>query len=259
MKKRILGGFIVVFVLLISLMLGSKVFALTISVCGILGLRELIDLKYKKRKITFVKVISYILLVLNLLNNIFYQLDIKCLFVLSLLLIIIPIIFYNDKDKYSINDSFYFLVSIYLIGFAFNNIITLCDSNVIKCIYIFIISFMTDTYAYIGGMLIGSHKFTSISPNKTVEGSLTGLVMGSIIASLYYYCLIGDTSFINIIVVSFILSLLSEMGDLVFSFIKREYKIKDYSNLIPGHGGILDRFDSIIFVSLGLFLMSIIL
>ena len=114
---------------------------------------------------------------------------------------------------------------------------------------------ITDTYGYISGMLIGKHHFTDISPKKTIEGCLIGGVMGVFIGSVYYYSLVGDLSLIKTIIMSIVLVFLSEMGDLVFSSIKRYFDKKDYSNIIPGHGGILDRFDSVIFVSLGMLIM----
>ena len=79
--------------------------------------------------------------------------------------------------------------------------------------------------------------------------------MGVFVGSVFYFALIKDLNIISIVVLSFVLTVLSEIGDLVFSSIKRSFGKKDYSNLIPGHGGILDRFDSVIFVSLGMALM----
>ena len=75
--------------------------------------------------------------------------------------------------------------------------------------------------------------------------------MGTLIGSVYYNLAIGGLNIVSIIIICLVLTILSEIGDLVMSSIKRYYNKKDYSNIIPGHGGILDRFDSIIFVSLG--------
>ena len=104
-------------------------------------------------------------------------------------------------------------------------------------------------------MLIGKHRFTDISPKKTIEGCLIGGIMGSFIGSMFYYSLVGDLSIIKTIIMSIVLVFLSETGDLIFSSIKRYFGKKDYSNIIPGHGGILDRFDSVVFVSLGMLIM----
>ena len=255
MKKRLIGAFIVLAVLITSLILGNNVFAIVISIIALLGLKELIDIKFKNRNIIFIKVLTYILLGLFMFNNLVLKFDNKIVICASLILLILPIIFYDDKDKYNINDSLYLFGIIFFLGYAFLNIIDIRNISIVKCIYIFVIAFITDTYAYISGMLIGKHRFTDISPKKTIEGCLIGGIMGSFIGSMFYYSLVSDLSLIKTIVMSLVLVFLSETGYLAFSSIKRYFGKKDYSNIIPGHGGILDRFDSVVFVSLGILIM----
>lgn len=255
MKKRLVGAVIVLTVLAIGLYFGGCVFAIICACSSALGLKELIDIKYKRRSINFIKIMSYIVLLLSVFNNTFYTINDSSILIFSLLVFIIPIIFYNNKDKYSIIDAFYFIGINILISMAFSNIINMRNDDIYKCIYIFVIAFITDTYAYIGGMLIGKTHFTDISPKKTIEGSVIGTIMGTFIGSMYYICFIENFSTYKIIILSFVLTILSEIGDLTFSSIKRYFGRKDYSNIIPGHGGILDRFDSVIFVSLGMMLL----
>lgn len=119
--------------------------------------------------------------------------------------------------------------------------------------YILISAWGTDTFAYFTGMKFGKHKLTKISPKKSIEGSVGGTV-GAVVIALIYTALVNqyvnlDFSYIFIAIVTLILSILSQLGDLSASSIKREMDIKDYGNLLPGHGGILDRIDSIIFVA----------
>ena len=119
-------------------------------------------------------------------------------------------------------------------------------------IYLLLITVFTDTFAYITGSYIGKTKLApSISPNKTMEGLVGGLLMGTFVPTVFYVTVINPSiSLVVIVFITLFLSLVGQLGDLVFSSIKRTYNVKDFSNLIPGHGGILDRFDSLIFVVL---------
>ena len=119
-------------------------------------------------------------------------------------------------------------------------------------VYLLSITITSDTFAYITGKLIGKHKLlVSISPNKTLEGLIGGVLMGTFIGTMFFITVISPTiSIFKITGITLFLCMVGNMGDLLFSAVKRTYDIKDFSNIVPGHGGILDRIDSIIFVML---------
>ena len=131
MKKRLIGAFIVLSVLITSLILGDNVFAIVISIIALLGLKELIDIKYKNRNIIFIKILTYILLGLFMFNNLVLKFDNKIVICASLILLILPIIFYDDKDKYNINDSLYLFGIIFFLGYAFLNIIDIRNISIV--------------------------------------------------------------------------------------------------------------------------------
>ena len=118
-----------------------------------------------------------------------------------------------------------------------------------------IVTVLTDTFAYLTGMAIGKHKFTKISPNKTIEGAIGGILGSALLGALYTYIMFyrinKDINFscLRVGIACGIGAIISMIGDLTASAIKRDYKVKDYGNIIPGHGGILDRFDSVIFTA----------
>ena len=260
MKQRTISGMVLLLILLGSLIIDVRIFSLVVLIVAIKGFNEFFNIKYDgKNDYLVIKVLGIINLVLLLLNNIFYKIDVMAVVAFSILSLTIPIIFYKNNKVYSIVDALYSLGIVYFLGLAFGNIIYLSNVNLALCIFIFIIAFISDTYAYIGGSLIGKHKFTDISPNKTIEGVIIGVVMSTLIGSMYYFNVISNLTIAQTLLLCLFLTVLSIMGDLLFSSVKRNFDVKDFSNLIPGHGGILDRFDSIIYVSLGLYLiMSII-
>ena len=130
---------------------------------------------------------------------------------------------------------------------------------------LFIISWITDSCAYIVGSFIGKHKLIpEISPKKTVEGAVGGVVF-AIAGSMLYGLVVSlidsgveSVNYIALMIFGLVLSVVSQIGDLVASLLKREHGIKDYGKVFPGHGGIMDRFDSILAVSTILLILCMI-
>ena len=119
--------------------------------------------------------------------------------------------------------------------------------------YIFTSAWGSDTFAYLIGKKFGKHKLTPISPKKTVEGAIGGIV-GALLFSLIYTIGMNNLmnlsiNYLHIAIVTFVLAIIGEIGDLAASGIKRYCGIKDFSDLLPGHGGMLDRIDSLLLIT----------
>lgn len=119
--------------------------------------------------------------------------------------------------------------------------------------YIMLVAWGTDIFAYLTGKYFGKHRFSSVSPKKTIEGCVGGTLAAVIICLLYTYgintFLDLNINMINIGIASVILSIAGQIGDFAASVIKRNFEVKDYGNLFPGHGGMLDRIDSMMLIA----------
>ena len=117
-------------------------------------------------------------------------------------------------------------------------------------VYLLICIWSCDTFAYFIGASLGKHKLSpSVSPKKTVEGFIGGILGAVAVAFVFYYRFFKSAELEHLLVISIFVSLIGQIGDLTESLFKRDAEIKDSSQIIPGHGGILDRFDSLLFVS----------
>lgn len=266
MKTRVISAAVIFLILVPIFIAGGTIFDITIWLIGLLGLKEFLDIKETKKQIpASIKLISYILFTLIVLisiaeNDFVYSMDYRLITGLFVSLLL-PVTLYHENGIYSVNDAFYLIGGIFFLGVSFHLLTVLRSMGLTYLIYLFVITVITDTYAYFGGLLIGRNKLIeAVSPKKTIEGMIIGTIFGVLFGVTYYHVVIDSTLSLSIVTsMTLFLSILGQFGDLVFSSIKRYFGKKDFSNLIPGHGGILDRFDSIIFVVLGfMFFLTII-
>jgi phosphatidate cytidylyltransferase len=258
MKTRTISAILMLSVFIPVLYLGGIWFDIAVFILALLSLKEFIDMKETKKRLPlFVKLISYLFMTLLIATNIMsenanLEIDFRILSAFFLTFLI-PTVLYHDRSKYSINDAYYLIGGIFFLSLSFVLLSIVRDVRLALIIYLFLITILTDTFAYLTGLLIGKHKMIeSVSPKKTWEGSIGGTLMGVFVSTVFYLTIIDpNINIIKIGLIGIFLSIIAQFGDLVFSSIKRYFGKKDFSNLIPGHGGILDRLDSIIFVLLG--------
>ena len=127
------------------------------------------------------------------------------------------------------------------------------DNGRILIWYAIFAAWGSDTFAYLIGCRFGKHKLSHISPKKSVEGAIAGVVAATIIVIIYTIVINNiynlEYSYLFVTISTIILSIIGQIGDFAASSIKRFVDVKDYSNLIPGHGGMLDRIDSLMFLA----------
>ena len=167
--------------------------------------------------------------------------------------------------KTTFKDVAYTFLGIFYIPFflMFLQLIRNLNNGKVLMGYVFVISWATDIFAYLIGRNFGKIKFSSISPKKTVEGCVSGII-GSIIITLVYTLIVNkalgvEYNYLYVAIITLILSVLSQVGDFAASIIKRFADTKDYGNIIPGHGGMLDRIDSLLFIAPFAYMMFILI
>ncbi|AIS52494.1 phosphatidate cytidylyltransferase CdsA [Thermoanaerobacter kivui] len=247
LKIRVISAIVGLPILFFVLIKGGAFLTAALIILSIIGLNEFYNAT-KQIGIRPVKIFGYLsVLVIYFLENKLWNFDILVIISMILLLLLLT------NRKYTIKDYALTLMGIIYIPVFFLYIekIREIPNGMYIVWFIFIVSWMTDTFAYFTGRFFGNHKLIpSISPKKTVEGAIGGII-GSIVGCVIFALLFpqSNVSLYLGVVIGLLGSLVAQIGDLVASAIKRNCYIKDFGKIIPGHGGILDRFDSILFVS----------
>lgn len=260
--KRIISGIILLAILATILIIGNTtVVNIAASIIAILSINEYFNLFKGKKNVD--KWIGNIFAILIAFIGIIPAEMLIFAFPISIMLLFAKVVITKMKTNFE-DVVFSSFGIIYIIGFIiFLPLLFATENGKFLIWYLAIASWGTDTFAYLVGMKFGKHKLTPISPKKSVEGSIGGIVGAVILAIVYTYFInkFGNLgiSYFAIMGIIIILSILSQIGDLAASSIKRYAGIKDFSNLIPGHGGMLDRIDSILFIApFAFFLLTLI-
>ncbi len=254
--KRILSGIIGFPIVALILIFGNiYVVDAFIAVVAMISIYEYLEsFKAKYKPVKWIAYLSCLLIAFLHIIPEEYLLNILALFVSAVIAILFMQVVFSGMKTGIIDIMITFFGICYIVfSLAFLSLLHGTENGKYLIWFILISAWGTDTFAYFVGSKFGKHKFTKISPKKSIEGCLGGTI-GAVIITLIYAFAINklasvEISYVYIALVGFILSILSQIGDLSASSIKRTMEIKDFGKLIPGHGGMLDRIDSIVFIA----------
>ncbi len=253
LKQRVITGIALVILLIAILALGTPFVEIAVALLGAVAVTELFNATQlgDNKKLLFVAVIGAVCLV-----------GAQCFgaYAFNPAMFIYIVVLFATYMSNMVTVEFKdiaktFFITIY-VSFMFGHIILVrnMDNGHLLIWLVLIGAFITDTAALFGGKFFGKHKLCPrLSPKKTVEGSISGIV-GCVAATLAFcaICRVGFGVYPNYIygaVIALGASIISQLGDLSASCIKRQFGIKDYGKIMPGHGGVMDRFDSLFFVA----------
>ena len=221
-------------------------FCLLVGIIGLLEFYKAFEKIGLKAENSFGMLGVVALYIINIVSN-----DEKGLLLWFFLVILGSLLYlFPSFEKRKPEEAFLMGFGIFYVGYFSFHIVLIDQTPYALLVWlVFFTAFGTDVCAYFAGYLFGKHKLCpSISPKKTVEGAIGG-VIGSVILSVVFITIFQPDLLLHGIVIGFLGSIISQFGDLTASIIKRKIGIKDYGDLIPGHGGVLDRFDSVLFTA----------
>ena len=258
---RLISGIVLVALSILFICIGGDLLLTVMLLLSLVGMYELYRI-FKVEK-NIVGIIGYI-------SNIAFYLDLKfhfCQDVMIIflgLLILLLAVFVFSYPKYHTNQIMATFFGVFYVGvmLSFLYQTRMLPQGQFIVWLIFLCSWGSDTSAYCAGMLFGKHKMSPIlSPKKTVEGAIGGVVGSMLFTAIYCFAIskilsIDDFVILPLVIIAGVGAVISMIGDLAASAIKRNFDVKDYGKLIPGHGGVLDRFDSMIITAPIIFFLA---
>lgn len=264
MKTRVISGAILAVLLVAFLLLGGYYLGavtLLISLVAYYELSKACRFHEEGKRVNCLEFIGYSAIVLYYVATIFTpnHSDVRMnnqYFILLIALILLEMMLYvftfpRFNVEQIVSSVFAVIYAPLMLSFIYKTREEL-DGGIFLAFLIFITSWISDTCAYFTGVAIGKHKLAPVlSPKKSIEGSIGGIVGAAVISGIYgwavsKYGMMQSGNVLVFVCIGAVGSIISQVGDLAASAIKRNHDIKDYGTLIPGHGGIMDRFDSVI-------------
>lgn len=250
---RLLSGIALVAVLLATGILGGNIlwgFCLAISLIGLYEFYKVFKIEKSLGMIGYGFAMVYYLALL------FYEGSVNGALFLAIELMLVAGVYVLKYPKYNTEQVFASIVGLLYLPMMLSYVyqIRIAEDGLYSLWLIFLCSWGCDTCAYCVGMLFGKRKLAPVlSPKKSIEGAVGGVAGAALLGAIYGFAVSGQVAIANAPVIFAIIcavgAVISQFGDLIASGIKRQHGIKDYGKLIPGHGGILDRFDSVIFTA----------
>lgn len=254
--KRVFSSLIGFPLVMIILILGNKyIIDLCLTFVAMISINEYFSAISKKAKP--VKWLGYLsclsISLIHIIPQQFLMLGGMITIPLLLLLLFVQVIATEMRTSFK-DITYTFMGIVYVVAFLmYAALVAGMPDGKLLIWYILIAAWVTDIFAYIVGVRIGKHKFSSVSPKKSIEGAIAGMTGAVLVSLLYTFAInkiwLADYSYLSIGIMALILSIIGQIGDFAASTIKRYVDIKDYSDLIPGHGGMLDRIDSLMFIA----------
>ena len=253
MKQRLISAFFGIIILVLVLLGNQMVFDVVVSLISIMAIYEVICATGLKEHKYILGIAALMPVLLCVASYFSFKLVTAVIF-LFVMFVLVMMLF--NHEKFSFSDAAVFISVSIMISLAFLHVsmVRRLGNENYDVLIVLIGSWITDSCAYFSGVFFGKHKLApKISPKKTIEGSIGGIIGVILILMAYAYVSANimnvSVNVISVIAIGLVAGILSQFGDLCASIIKREHNIKDFGNIMPGHGGVMDRFDSLIFVA----------
>lgn len=267
---RLISGVVLVALALLTILTGGYLLAAVLLFLALTAFHELTKacgLSGKEGRIGGLEIIGSTGIVIYYLLMTFFEERIYLFLMLIAILVAFMFLYVFSFPKYHAEQIMcaFFCVAYAPVMLSFIYLVRELPYGVYSVWMIFISSWICDTCAYVVGMLIGKHKLAPVlSPKKSIEGAVGGVAGTALVGALYAYFVVEPVISEQKVTWVFVLisavgAVISQVGDLAASAIKRNHEIKDYGKLIPGHGGVMDRFDSVIFTAPMIYFLALLL